>query len=239
MTLVRRASAEALGTALLLVAIVGSGVMASRSSPGDAGLALFESAAATAAALAAIILTFGPISGAHVNPVVTLGDQILRGRRDREGAAYVLAQVAGAIAGTVLANLMLELPAIEWGRTDRSGMALWLAEAVATFGLVTVVFGSVQLGRVAVAVAVGAYVGGAYFFTSSTGFANPAVTIGRMFTDSFAGIAPAHVLAFIAAQAVGALAAVATLRFLIGGQHGGEDSLAVTSAVGEGSPKVI
>jgi arsenate reductase len=211
----RRLLAEALGTAFLLVAVVGSGIMAERLSPTDTGLALFENAAATAGALVAIILAIGPISGAHINPVVTIVDRVFGGIRTDEAAGYVGSQVVGAVAGTVLANLMFDLPAVEWSGTLRSGSHLWLGEVVATFGLLLVVFGTVRSGRTSlVAFAVGAYIGGAYFFTSSTSFANPAVTLGRMFTDTFAGIDPANVLPFVTAQCVGAVLAVGAVRFL-------------------------
>ena len=174
----RRLSAELLGTAVLVTAVVGSGIAASRLSPHDAGLQLFENAAATAAALVAVTLALGTVSGAHLNPVVTLADRAFGGMTWTEVGTYVLVQVAGAALGAVVANLMFELPAVELSETSRSGMGLWLAEAIATFGLVVVVFGVVRSGRPStVAFAVGAYVGAAYFFTASTSFANPAVTV--------------------------------------------------------------
>ncbi len=207
--------AEALGTGLLVVAVVGSGIAAARLSPGDAGLQLLENAAATAAALVAIILALGPVSGAHLNPVVTLADRVQGGLDTREAGAYVVAQFLGGAAGTIVANLMFSLPAVELSGQARGSAGLWLSEVVATFGLLVVVFGVVRSGRVAMApLAVGAYIGGAYFFTSSTSFANPAVTAARALSDTFAGIAPGSVPAFIAAQIAGAALAVATTRFL-------------------------
>ena len=211
----RRALAELVGTALLVVAVVGSGIAAERLSPDDVGLQLFENAAATAAALTAIILAVGPVSGAHLNPVVTLVDRVLGGIDSRGAVAYVAAQVAGGCAGTVVANLMFSEPAVAWSQAGRSGGGLWLAEVVATFGLLLVVFGVARSGRPSVApFAVGAWIGGAYFFTASTGFANPAVTIARTLTDTFAGIDPADAPAFVAFQAVGAASALVVVRVL-------------------------
>lgn len=211
----RRSLAEFVGTALLLAAIVGSGIMAQRLSPGDVGLELLENDAATACALVAIILAVGPVSGAHLNPVITLVDHFLGGLTTRLTLFYIAAQVLGAVVGSVVANLMFSLPALEFSTKARSGGGLWLAEAVATFGLVLVVFGVVRSGRASVApFAVGAYIGAAYFFTASTSFANPAVTIARMLSNTFAGIAPASAPAFLAAQAVGGLLALVAIRAL-------------------------
>ncbi len=211
----RRLLAEFLGTALLVIAVVGSGIAATRLSRGDAGLELLENAAATAAALVAIILALGPVSGAHLNPVVTLVDRVFGGLSTREAAGYWAAQVTGGVAGAALANLMFKLPAVELSRHARAGAGLWLAEAIATFGLVLVIFGVVRSGRAGLApFAVGAYIGGAYFFTASTGFANPAVTIGRMFSNTFTGIAPASVPGFVGFQLIGGIAAVAAIRVL-------------------------
>jgi arsenate reductase len=207
--------AEFLGTALLLIAVVGSGIAAASLSPDDTGLALLENAAATAGALVAIILAVGPVSGAHINPVVTLADRIFGGLDTRDAVAYIGAQLVGGAVGTVLANLMFSLPAVELSTTSRSGGGLWLAEVVATFGLLLVVFGVVRSGRATVApFAVGAYIGGAYFFTASTSFANPAVTVARTLSDTFAGIAPASAPAFVAAQIVGTALAVGAVRLL-------------------------
>jgi arsenate reductase len=211
----RRLLAEALGTAFLLVAVVGSGIAAQRLSPGQAGLQLLENAAATAVALVAIILALGPVSGAHLNPVVTLLDRAYGGIASAAAAAYVAAQFAGAAIGTMLANLMFDLPAVEWSDQARTGGGVWLSEALATFGLLLVIFGVARSGRAVLApFAVGAYIGGAYFFTSSTSFANPAVTTARMLTDTFTGIAPSSVPAFVAMQLVGAAVALLVVRAL-------------------------
>ncbi|MEU7655923.1 MIP/aquaporin family protein [Micromonospora taraxaci] len=213
----RRASAEFAGTALLVAAVVGSGIAAARLSPTDVGLQLLENAIATALALGALILTFGPVSGAHFNPVVSAVDWLLGSRTGtgltgRDLAAYIAAQTGGAITGAVLAHLMFDLPAVTWSRTERTGGNLWLAEVIATAGLVVLVFALARSGRTTAApAAVGAYIGAAYWFTSSTSFANPAVTIGRAFTDTFAGIAPTSVPGFIAAQLVGGLVAIAAI----------------------------
>ncbi len=200
---------------LLVAVVVGSGIAAQRLSPGDVGLQLFENAAATAAGLIAIILAVGPVSGAHLNPVVSAADRIFGGLTNRDLGVYIVAQVVGAWLGCMLANLMYSLPAVNWSTHTRSSGALWLSEAVATAGLLLVIFGVVRSGRGSVApFAVGAYIGAAYFFTSSTSFANPAVTIGRMFSNTFAGIDPSSVAAFIAFQIVGAAVAVGLVRVL-------------------------
>jgi arsenate reductase len=207
----RRFLAEFVGAALLVTAVVGSGIMASTLSPDDVGLQLLENSVATAFALGALILTFGPVSGAHLNPVVSAADWFL-GRRTGTGltapdlAAYIVAQTAGAIGGSILANLMFGLSAVDFSGHDRSAGHLWLGEVVATSGLILLVFALARSGRAGVApAAVGAYIGGAYWFTSSTSFANPAVTVGRAFTDTFAGIAPGSVPGFVVAQIVGLL----------------------------------
>ena len=211
----RRALAEYLGTALLVTVVVGSGIAAERLSPDDVGLQLLENAAATAGGLVALILAFGPVSGAHFNPVVSAVDAWFGGLDRRDLPAYVAAQVTGACSGAVLANLMFELDAVTWSEKTRSAGGLWLSEVVATVGLLLVIFGVVRSGRATAApFAVGAYIGGAYFFTSSTSFANPAVTIGRAFTDTFAGIAPSSVPAFVLAQLVGGVVAALLLRAL-------------------------
>lgn len=215
MPLGRRALAELCGTAFLVAVVVGSGIAAERLSPGDLGLQLLESAAATAGGLAALIVAFGPVSGAHFNPVVTLADAFLGGIERRTVPVYVVAQVAGAVLGAIVANLMFDLDAVTWSTHVRDGRGQWLAEVVATLGLLTVVFGAVRSGRATSApFAVGAYIGGAYFFTSSTSFANPAVTVGRAFTDTFAGIEPGSMPAFVACQLAGAGIAVLLLRVL-------------------------
>lgn len=206
--------AEFIGTASLLLAVVGSGIMAQQLST-DTGLQLLENALATGAALLALILTFGSVSGAHFNPVISIVDAIFGGIAPRVAAAYIMVQVAGAIAGVVLANLMFELDAVSWSGTDRMGSGTALAEVVATIGLVVVIFGAVRSGRAnLVAFAVAAYITGAYWFTASTSFANPAVTIGRMFSDSFAGIAPGSVPVFLMAQMVGLVVAAFLVAYL-------------------------
>ena len=211
----RRLVAEYVGTAFLVAVVVGSGIAAENLSPGDAGLQLLENAVATAAGLVALILALGPVSGAHFNPVVSAVDAAFGGLAARDVPSYVAAQVTGAISGSVVANAMFELRAVEWSDKVRSGGGLWLAEVVATVGLVVVIFGVVRSGRTAAApFAVGAYIGAAYFFTASTSFANPAVTIGRMFTDSFAGIAPSSAAAFVAFQLVGGGIALVLVRAL-------------------------
>lgn len=213
--LARRMVAEFIGTALLVAAVVGSGIMASRLSPGDAGLQLLQNAAATACALVAIILALGPVSGAHLNPAVTLADRFLGGISTRDAGGYIGAQVAGGVTGAMLANLMFSLPAVELATTVRSGGNLWLAEVLATFGLLLVIFGVVRSGRAAAApFAVGAYIGSAYYFTSSTSFASPAVTLGRTLSDTFAGIAPGSAPAFVLCQLAGGLVALGAVRIL-------------------------
>ncbi len=213
--LTRRLAAEALGSALLLVAVVGSGIMASRLSPDDRGLQLLESAAATGAALAGVILMFGAVSGAHLNPAVTLVDRLLGSIGARDAALYVVAQTVGAGAGTLVANAMFERPVLELATTTRSSGALWLSEVVATVGLLLLIHGCGRGGRArAVPFAVGAWIAGAYWFTSSTGFANPAVTVARMLSDSFAGIEPASVPMFVAMQIAGAVLAGGLIRLL-------------------------
>ncbi len=202
---VRAAVGEFLGSAGLAAVVIGSGIAAQRLSPTDVGLQLFENAFATALGLAVLILVFVTVSGSHFNPVVTLVDVVLHRRPWSTAAVYLPVQVIGCIAGAILANVMFAAPAVEWSTDDRSGWNLLLAEVVATAGLIVVIFALARTGRSHLAApAVGAYIGAAYFFTSSTSFANPAITIGRMFSDTFAGIAPTSVLPFIGAQLVGA-----------------------------------
>ena len=206
---------QLIGTALLLVAVVGSGIAAQTLSPGQTGLELLENAAATGAAPVAIILAVGPVSGAHLNPIVSGADAYFGGLRGHEFLVYLVAQVLGAAVGGVLANLMFSLPAVSVSTHVRSSPGLWLGEIIASFGLLLVIFVVVRSGRAAAAsFAVGAYITGAYFFTSSTSFANPAVTIARTLSDTFAGIAPASVFLFVVAQTVGAVIACAVVRFL-------------------------
>lgn len=211
---VRAAAGEFLGSGLLAAVVIGSGIAAQRLSPSDVGLQLFENAVATALGLAVLILVFATVSGSHFNPVVTIVDIVLHRRTWSTAAIYVPVQVVGCIAGAVLANLMFAAPAVAWSTKDRSGWPLLLSEVVATAGLVLVIFALVRTGRSHLAApAVGAYIGAAYFFTSSTSFANPAITVGRMFTDTFAGIAPVSVLPFISAQLVGGALGWALVRF--------------------------
>ena len=205
---------EFIGTAFLLAGVVGSGIMAERLSD-DIGVVLLANAAATAGVLLVIIYMFGPVSGAHFNPVVTLAEAALGDRRWAEVTGYIVSQVAGGVFGTILANLMFDLDAVDVSTKARTGSHLWLAEAVATYGLVLVIFMLVRSGRMRlVAGAVAAYIGAAYWFTASTSFANPAVTVARTLSDTFAGIEPASALMFVAMQLVGAALAVLTVRLL-------------------------
>jgi glycerol uptake facilitator-like aquaporin len=211
--LVRRLAAEALGTGLLIVAVIGSGIMATNLST-DVGLQLLENAAATAGALIGLILMFGAVSGAHFNPVVTVTDRVLGTTTTRDTGFYVLAQVVGGCLGAVVANLMFELPAVDLSTKERASPALWLSEVVATVTLLLLINGCVRTGRAKVLpFAVGAWIGGAYWFTSSTSFANPAVTIARTLSDSFAGIKPSSAPMFIVMQLIGAAVAIALIRF--------------------------
>ena len=211
----RRLTAEFLGSAFLAAVVIGSGIAAQRLSPGQTGLQLLENAAATAAGLFAIILMFGPVSGGHFNPVVSFVDAAFGGLSWRDAAAYLPAQVAGCIAGAVAANLMFALPAVTISTKHRATPAHFLSEVIATLGLLLVIFALARSGRARSApAAVGAYIGAAYFFTSSTSFANPAITIGRMFSDTFAGIAPSSVLPFIAAQILGGILAFGVIKAL-------------------------
>jgi len=213
----RRLLAEFLGSALLAAVVIGSGIAAQQLSQ-DTGLQLLENSVATAFGLFALILMFGPVSGAHFNPVVSLVDAAFGGLPWRTAAFYVPAQIAGCIFGAVIANAMFELPAVSISETDRTSAAHLLSEVIATAGLTVMIFSLVRSGRAAMAAAaVGAYIGAAYWFTSSTSFANPAITVGRVFSDTFAGIAPASVLPFILAQLVGGGLAFALVRFLYPG----------------------
>ncbi|WP_437744264.1 MIP/aquaporin family protein [Sorangium sp. So ce302] len=213
--LTRRAVAEALGTALLLATVVGSGIMAEGLAGGNAAMALLANAIATGAALVALILTLGPISGAHFNPVVTVADASQGGLPWREVPPYVLAQVAGAFAGVAAADTMFDLPVFSVSRHVRTGLSQWFSEFVATFGLLAVIWGCSRRRSEAVPLAVGAYITAAYWFTSSTSFANPAVTVARAATDTFAGIRPIDTPGFIVAQVAGAAAATVFFRWLV------------------------
>ncbi len=211
----RRLTAEFLGSAFLAALVIGSGIAAQRLSPGDTGLELLENAAATAAGLFAIILMFGPVSGGHFNPVVSFVDAAFGGVSWRDAAAYLPAQVAGCIVGAIGANVMFALPAVTISAKSRATPAHFLSEVIATLGLILVIFALARSGRArATPAAVGAYIGAAYFFTSSASFANPAITIGRMFSNTFAGIAPASAPSFIGAQIAGGVVAVVVIKTL-------------------------
>jgi len=212
----RRLAAEALGTAFLLATVVGSGVMAFKLAGGNGAIALLCNTLPTGAILAVLILTFGPVSGAHLNPAVSLAFAVRRELEWRTAALYILAQIIGGIVGVWAAHLMFELPLWQFSTTVRTGPGQWLAEAVATFGLVLTILGCVRCTPAAVPYAVGLYITSAYWFTASTSFANPAVTVARSLSDTFAGIAPSGVLAFILAQLVGMFTAVALARWLWG-----------------------
>jgi arsenate reductase len=211
----RQALAEFLGSAGLVTVVVGSGIAAQRLSPDDVGLQLLENALATGAGLVALILAFGPVSGGHFNPVVTLADRFFGGVSDRQVAAYLPAQLLGGAVGAIAANLMFDLPAVTVSARDRSGGGLWLSEALATFGLIVLIFALVRAGRAALApFAVGAYITAAYWWSSSTSFANPMIDLARTLSDTFAGIAPASVPMFLLAQLVGGALAVAVVAVL-------------------------
>lgn len=238
----RRLLAEAVGTALLVAVVVGSGIAASELSPDDVGLQLLENSLVTAFGLTVLILAFGPVSGAHFNPVVSAVDWWL-GRRNGNGlsapdlAAYVGAQTVGAIGGAILANLMFDLSAVDFSGHDRDAGHLLLGEVVATAGLVYLIFALARSGQGKLAApAVGAYIGAAYWFTSSTSFANPAVTIGRAFTDTFAGIAPASVPGFIGAQLIGAVLGLGLLIALYPHPGAGVENVVVPHPEPMGAP---
>ena len=213
-SLAQRTAAELLGTAFLLAAVVGSGIMAAKLAGNNAALALLCNTIATGAILTVLILTLGPVSGAHFNPAVSLAAALRGDMSARATALYIGAQLAGAILGVWAAHLMFELPVLQISLTTRSGFGQWLAEAIATFGLLLTILGCSARSPAAVPYAVGLYITSAYWFTALTSFANPAVTIARSLSDTFAGIAPTGVIAFIAAQLVGMLAAVTLGRWL-------------------------
>ena len=211
----RRLSAEFLGSAFLAAVVIGSGIAAQQLSPGNTGLQLFENAATTAAGLFAIILMFGAISGGHFNPVVSFVDAAFGGLRWGDAAAYLPAQVGGCVIGAIVANVMFSRAAFELSTKQRASPAHFLSEVIATLGLMLVIFALARSGRSRSApAAVGAYIGAAYFFTSSTSFANPAITVGRMFSNTFAGIAPSSAPSFVAAQIVGGLVALVVVAVL-------------------------
>ncbi len=228
----RATAGEFVGSALLTTVVVGSGIAAEQLS-NDVGLQLLENALVTALGLTVLILVFAPVSGAHFNPVVSLVDALLGTRSWRDVARYVPAQITGCIAGVMLANLMFGLDAVSWSTTDRATWPHLLAEVVATAGLVLVIFALVRTGRAALAApAVGAYIGAAYFFTSSTSFANPAITIARMFSDTFAGIAPTSAPPYLAAQLVGGLIGWLAVRAFFPATRDTPGSIAVTASGG-------
>jgi glycerol uptake facilitator-like aquaporin len=213
-SLSRRLAAEAIGSALLLAAVVGSGIMGERLAGGNVAIALLANTLATGATLVALILAFGPISGAHFNPAVTLAGAVRRETSWREAAYYVAAQIGGALIGVLAAHVMFEEPLLAASTQDRSGLPQAVSELVATFGLVSVILGCVARRPSAVPFAVGAWITAGYWFTASTSFANPAVTLARAATDSFTGIRPQDVPAFLAAQLIGAALATALFRWL-------------------------
>lgn len=211
----RRLLAELLGSAFLAAVVIGSGIMAQRLSPGDVGLQLFENAAATAAGLFTIILMFGPVSGGHFNPVVSLVDASFGGLSWPDALAYIPAQVVGCVVGAIAANAMFALTAVSISTKHRATPAHLLAEVIATLGLLLVIFALARTRRLAAApAAVGAYIGSAYFFTSSSSFANPAISVGRMFSNTFAGIAPSSVPGYAVAQLAGGAVAIVVIRVL-------------------------
>lgn len=214
----RRLTAEALGTAFLLVAVVGSGIMAERLSAGNDGLALLANALATGAALTVLITIFGPLSGAHFNPAVTLWFAAQGVCSVRDSVFYIMVQVAAAVLGVWLAHAMFGLSIIEISQKMRAGPSQWLAEVVATFGLLMTIAGGLRFAPQGIPMLVGLYITGAYWFTASTSFANPAVTLARALTDSFAGIAPSSVSGFVVAQVLAALLSVPVLRWLFASQ---------------------
>jgi glycerol uptake facilitator-like aquaporin len=211
----RRAVAEGLGTALLLATVVGSGIMGERLASGNVAIALLANTLATAAALIALILTFGPISGAHFNPVVTIADASQRGLPWREVPVYIIAQVMGAFVGAGAADIMFDEPIYAASRHIRSGGGQFVSEIIATFGLLAVIWGCSRQRPTAVPFAVGAYIAAAYWFTASTSFANPAVTLARTMTDTFAGIRPVDAPGFILAQIIGAIGATVLFQWLV------------------------
>jgi arsenate reductase len=233
--LARQSLAEFLGSAGLAAVVIGSGIAASRLSS-DSGLQLLENALVTGAGLVALILTFGPVSGGHFNPVVTLADRVLGGLGNREVAAYLPAQVAGGVLGAVLANLMFGLPAVEIAQQERSSAGLWLSEVLATAGLVVLVFALVRSGRAAVApFAVGAYIAAAYWWSSSTSFANPMIDLARTLSDTFAGISPSSVPAFVVAQLLGGALGVGAVLLLYPSTDAAADVVVVPFPVEETS----
>ncbi len=234
--LARRAIAELVGTALLLATVIGSGIMGERLSAGNVAIALLANTIATGAALVALIFTFGSISGAHFNPAVTLADASQRGIAWREVPVYIAAQISGAFVGVASAHIMFSEPIFFASKHQRQGFAQLFSEFIATFGLLSVIWGCVRLRTEAVPFAVGAYITAAYWFTSSTSFANPAVTLARSASDTFAGIRPADVPGFIAAQLLGAAAATALFRWLVPSLPKDAPDVLIPQADTEGQP---
>lgn len=216
-SLAQRLAAEAIGTAMLLATVVGSGIMAENLAGGNAAIALLGNTLPTGAILVVIILLFGPVSGAHFNPAVTIAFAMRKEISVRIGSLYIAVQVIAAIAGVWIAHAMFDLSILQTSVNARSGTGQWFSEGVATFGLVFAILGTLHWGTRVVAATVGLYISAAYWFTASTSFANPAVTVGRMLTDSFSGIQPDHAPAFIAAQCVGAVIAVLIAGWLFTG----------------------
>lgn len=229
MALFRKLLAEYLGTALLLATVVGSGIMGVALSRGNDGIALLANAGATAGALYVLIVLFGPISGAHFNPAVTLAMWLRKELGSREAIAYVVVQIFAAVTGVVLAHAMFDLPLWQPGTHVRTGLPQWLSEAVATFGLLLTILLGVRHRPAAIPALVASYIFAAYWFTASTSFANPAVTIARSLTQTFAGIRPSDVLGFVLAQIVGAIAASTTFNALVLGSNSGSDDSRIRS----------
>lgn len=221
-TLTRRLAAEALGTAMLLATVVGSGIMGEQLAGGIVGMALMANAIATGAILVVLILILAPVSGAHFNPAVTLAFLMRREISSRDAAFYVVSQVMGALIGVIVAHLMFAEPLLQVSTTERGGIGQWTGEFVATFGLVAVILGCLRWRPDALAYAVGLFITAGYWFTSSTSFANPAVTAARCLTDTFSGLAPAGAPGFIVAQVLGAVAAMGALGWLFTGKGSGE-----------------
>ena len=219
MELSRKLVAEGLGTLLLLATVIGSGIMAENLADGNAAIALLGNTLATGAILAVLITMLGPISGAHFNPAVTMAFLLRREIDPKIAAAYLIFQIAGGLAGAVLAHAMFDVDLVQVSTKARTGMGQWLAEGVATFGLVATILATLRARPSAVAAMVGLYISAGYWFTASTSFANPAVTVARSFTDTFSGIAPADAPAFIAAQFVGAVVATGLMAWLLGGRR--------------------
>jgi glycerol uptake facilitator-like aquaporin len=234
-SLARRVVAEFIGTGFLVAAVIGSGIMGDRLANGNVAVALLANTIATGAALVALIFAFGRVSGAHLNPVVTLMDAFERGLPWRETPHYVAGQILGGISGVVIAHTMFGLPLISLSRHARSGPAQVFSEFVATFGLLSVIWGCSRLRSSAVPFAVGAYITAAYWFTASTSFANPAVTIARCLSDTFAGIRPMDVPSFVLAQCIGAFAATLLFRWLVPGLQVGGNEVLLLRDSGQGS----